>query len=42
MSAHEDSPHTEPAITPEIVARHGLKPDEYARFVALRSIVRKI
>ena len=25
----------DPAITPEIVAAHGIKPDEYARFVAL-------
>ncbi len=25
----------EPPITPELVAAHGLKPDEYARFVAL-------
>src|ERR1700686_391209 len=25
----------EPAITPELIAEHGLKPDEYARFVAL-------
>jgi phosphoribosylformylglycinamidine synthase len=24
-----------PAITPELVAQHGLKPDEYARFLAL-------
>src|SRR5712691_7540081 len=27
--------HQEPAITPDLVAAHGLKPDEYARFVAL-------
>ena len=26
---------TEPAITPELVAAHGIKPDEYDRFVAL-------
>jgi phosphoribosylformylglycinamidine synthase subunit PurL len=26
---------TEPAITPDLVAAHGLKPDEYQRFVAL-------
>jgi phosphoribosylformylglycinamidine synthase len=26
---------TEPAITPDLVAAHGLKPDEYDRFVAL-------
>ncbi len=25
----------DPAITPDVVAAHGLKPDEYARFVAL-------
>ncbi len=25
----------EPAITPELIARHGLKPDEYARLVGL-------
>ncbi len=28
-------PRPEPDITPAIVAAHGLKPDEYARFVAL-------
>ncbi|MGO9431676.1 phosphoribosylformylglycinamidine synthase subunit PurL [Rhodoblastus sp.] len=27
--------HDEPAITPELVALHGLKPDEYQRLVAL-------
>ncbi len=26
---------SEPAITPELVAAHGLKPDEYERLVAL-------
>jgi phosphoribosylformylglycinamidine synthase subunit PurL len=29
------APFQEPAITPELVAAHGLKPDEYARFVKL-------
>ncbi len=29
------SKHLEPAITPEIVAAHGLKPDEYQRFLGL-------
>jgi phosphoribosylformylglycinamidine synthase len=29
------APSPEPAITPELVAAHGLKPDEYARFVKL-------
>ncbi len=29
------SPLPEPAITPALVASHGLKPDEYARFLAL-------
>ena len=28
-------PRPEPEITPELVAAHGIKPDEYARFVAL-------
>jgi phosphoribosylformylglycinamidine synthase subunit PurL len=27
--------HAEPAITPELVAQHGLKPDEYERFKGL-------
>ena len=27
--------HSEPAITPELVAAHGIKPDEWTRFVAL-------
>ena len=27
--------HAEPKITPELVAQHGLKPDEYGRFVGL-------
>jgi phosphoribosylformylglycinamidine synthase subunit PurL len=27
--------HAEPRITPELVAQHGLKPDEYERFVGL-------
>ncbi len=27
--------HNEPAITPELVAEHGLKPDEYARILKL-------
>jgi phosphoribosylformylglycinamidine synthase subunit PurL len=27
--------HDEPAITPELIAQHGLKPDEYARVVKL-------
>jgi phosphoribosylformylglycinamidine synthase subunit PurL len=26
---------TEPAITPELVKAHGLKPDEYERFLKL-------
>ena len=26
---------TEPAITPELVAQHGLKPDEYRRILGL-------
>ena len=26
---------SEPAITPDLIAQHGLKPDEYARLVAL-------
>jgi phosphoribosylformylglycinamidine synthase subunit PurL len=29
------SPAAEPKITPELVAQHGLKPDEYERFVGL-------
>src|SRR6201991_230982 len=29
------SVHAEPAITPELVAQHGLKPDEYARILSL-------
>ena len=29
------TPSKEPAITPELVAQHGLKPDEYDRFVGL-------
>src|ERR1700744_4344649 len=28
-------PKPEPAITPELVAQHGLKPDEYARILSL-------
>ncbi len=28
-------PHTTPEITPELVASHGLKPDEYSRILAL-------
>ena len=28
-------PHAEPAITPALVAEHGLKPDEYARILRL-------
>ncbi len=31
----ESSLPAEPAITPELVASHGLKPDEYERFVKL-------
>jgi phosphoribosylformylglycinamidine synthase II len=31
----QDSATKEPAITPELVAAHGLKPDEYARLLAL-------
>ena len=32
---HAQSSSIEPAITPEIVKAHGLKPDEYQRFLDL-------
>jgi phosphoribosylformylglycinamidine synthase subunit PurL len=35
MSIAKNAPKAEPAITPELVKSHGLKPDEYERFVQL-------
>jgi phosphoribosylformylglycinamidine synthase subunit PurL len=35
MKTHSSSHKAEPDITPELVAQHGLKPDEYERFKAL-------
>ncbi len=35
MNQHAKSDFAEPAITPALVAEHGLKPDEYERFVRL-------
>ena len=35
MSPTSTRPKTEPKITPELVQQHGLKPDEFERFVSL-------
>jgi phosphoribosylformylglycinamidine synthase len=35
VQTHSQEPANEPAITPELVAQHGLKPDEYQRILDL-------